>query len=184
MLSTTQLSAQEPMLGEIKMFGGNFAPRGWALCDGQLLSIAENQALFSLLGTIYGGDGRTTFGLPDLRGRAPIHAGSGPGLAPKNLGQRGGVEQVILNITEIPSHSHTVTVKGDSSVAKTDRPEFATWARNAGATPIYGNSPNSFMNGSSISIGNTGGNLPHTNMQPYLAVNYIIALQGVFPSRN
>jgi microcystin-dependent protein len=110
----------EPYVGEIRMFAGNFAPRGWAFCDGQLLAVAQNDALFSLLGTIYGGDGRTTFGLPDLRGRVPIHAGSGPGLSPRRLGEKGGQEDVTLSLNELPQHDHMLI--GSNTDASTDEP--------------------------------------------------------------
>lgn len=184
LLFTLPVFAQEPYIGEIRMFAGNFAPRGWALCDGQLLSISQNTALFSIIGTTYGGDGQTTFALPDLRGRVPVHAGHGPGLTNKNLGQKGGEETVTLTVNEIPSHSHTAQLFADSTVATTDKPESALPARNAASTPQYGAIPNTRLSNSSISVYNTGGNQPHPNMQPYLTVNFIIALQGIFPPRN
>jgi microcystin-dependent protein len=182
---SSSLSAQEAFIGEIRMFGGNFAPRGWALCDGQLLPISQYTALFSLLGTTYGGDGRTTFALPDLRGRVPIHAGHGPGLSDYRLGQTGGQETVTLTTQQIPAHSHTASVSqaADSSVGTSDKPENMLPARNAASTPQYGTTANVNMSGASVSVGNTGGNLPHENMQPYVTVNYIIALEGIFPSR-
>lgn len=178
------LMAQDPFLGEIRMFGGNFAPRGWAFCDGQLLQISSNSALFSLLGTTYGGDGRTTFALPDLRGRAPIHAGTGAGLTNKRLGQRGGTETVTLTINQMPSHNHSAVVRTDSTVASSDKPQEMFPARNAGATPQYGPNTNSTLNTGAVSVGNTGGSQSHPNMQPYITIHYIIALQGTFPSRN
>jgi len=179
------LFAQEPLLGEIKMFAGTFAPRGWALCDGQILPIAQNQALFSILGTTYGGDGRTTFGLPDLRGRVPIHPGTGPGLSTYRLGQKGGHETVTLTIAQIPSHNHVATVKisADSTVATTDKPENMFPARNAGATPQYGDTSNTTLGSSTVSVNNSGGNQSHSIIQPYTTVNYIIATVGIFPSR-
>jgi len=145
----TVRSGVDPFIGEVGLFANNFAPRGWAFCDGQLLQISENTALFSLLGTTYGGDGRTTFGLPDLRGRTAIGEGAGPGLTPRPLGSKTGVENVTLTEAQMPSHAHTLPLP-----------------------------PSSDMTGS------TGGNQPHTNMQPSLALNYIIALQGIYPSRN
>jgi len=181
---TVPLFAQDPFLGEIRMFAGNFAPRGWALCDGQLLPISNNTALFSLLGTTYGGDGRTTFALPDLRGRAPIHAGQGPGLTNKTLGQKGGEETVLLTVNQLPSHTHTAQINADSTVATSDIPKGALPARNAGSTPQYGNTPNTALSANSISINTVGGNQAHPNMQPYITINYIIALQGIYPSRN
>ncbi|CAM1368856.1 Microcystin-dependent protein [Tenacibaculum sediminilitoris] len=195
----------DPFIGEIVMFGGNFAPRGWAFCDGQLLSIAQNTALFSILGTTYGGDGRTTFALPDLRGRTPIGPRQGPGLSDYRLGQRGGTETVTLNVTQMPSHSHStqnntaadqhIQLSTDAGIRSTpqagDVPSGASFGSGIGATPVNAYGPaNNTVNGQTISanaglnILNTGGNLPHTNVQPYLAVNYIIALVGVFPSRN
>ncbi len=140
----SRTTGTEPAVGEISIFAGNFAPRGWALCQGQLLPVSGNDALFSLLGTIYGGDGRTTFALPDLRGRVAIGAGSGPGLTPRNLGQKGGSETVTLNLNEMVSHTHSVP------------PD----------------------------TGPAGSNFAHANMQPWLAINYIVPTQGLFPSRN
>lgn len=183
----------EPFLGQIMMFGGNFAPRSWAFCDGQLLPIAQYAALFSILGTTYGGDGRTTFALPDLRGRAPIHMGGGPGLSNYKLGQKGGLESVTLNITQIPSHSHTgklqVSSKDSSQAVPTLGSSIATpgFVDGRAITHTYGfnnENPDIALNPGSLPIGNTGGNLSHENRQPYLAMNYIIALQGIFPSRN
>jgi microcystin-dependent protein len=172
----------EPFIAEIIMFGGNFAPRGWAFCDGQLLAISQNTALFSLLGTTYGGDGRTTFGLPDLRGRVPIHPGTGPGLSTYRLGQKGGTETVQLNVNEIPSHTHTA--RGTSSRATDQDPAGNVWAKEAvGATAVYasGNADTSLH---TSAIANTGGSQGHTNIQPYNCVNFIIALVGLYPSRN
>ena len=178
-----------PFLGEMKMFGGNFAPRGWAFCDGQLLSINANQALFSLLGTIYGGDGRTTFALPDLRGRAPLHAGHGPGLTDRRLGARGGSEHNILNTTQLPSHTHSAsgTLNATNNTLGNERtPAGRNLAGNATNEQYTTNATDSPMatNNVTVTIGNTGGNQAVNNMQPWEAVNYIIALQGVFPSRN
>tara|TARA_R110002072_G_scaffold91762_4_gene204631 strand:- start:2424 stop:2987 length:564 start_codon:yes stop_codon:yes gene_type:complete len=186
----------DPFLGQIMLFGGNFAPRGWAFCEGQLLAISQNTALFSILGTTYGGDGRTTFGLPDLRGRTPIAPGTGPGLSTHTLGARGGLEQNILNQTQLPSHSHIAsgTIKASSAEGTTNNPNGKVLA--LGKVPvdratsydanIYGDAAtvNMAANEVTVSIGNTGGNLPVSNMQPYLPVYYIIALVGVFPSRS
>lgn len=166
----------EGMIGEIRLFGGNFAPRSWALCDGQLLSISSNTALFSILGTTYGGDGRSTFGLPDLRGRAPIHAGHGPGLSDRRLGAKGGQESVTLTVSQLPNHNHTLTVSSDEPSTKHPNDGFAAVGEYYDAT---GNST-----GPANSIGNTGGNQPVTLVQPFLALNYIICLQGIFPSRS
>ena len=167
----------EPFLGQIQPFGFNFAPRGWALCDGQLLNISGNTALFSLLGTTYGGDGRTTFGLPDVRGRAALHFGSGPGLTPRAIGQKGGTENVVLTTAEIPSHSHAL--RATSSEADNSKPEGNALAN---SLTYKTEATDSIMAGDSIA--NTGGSLAHPNMQPFLVVNWCIALVGTFPSRN
>jgi len=159
------------------MFAGNFAPRGWAFCDGQLLNISQNDALFSLLGTIYGGDGRTTFRLPDLRGRVPIHTGSGGGLTPRNIGTRSGAESVTLTVNDLPVHTHQL--RANSSPANEHNP---VGNRLASASVYIGNAPNEDM--APAAIGNTGGGQTHANLQPYLCVNFIISLLGIFPSRN
>lgn len=174
----------EPFIAQIMLFGGNFAPRGWAFCDGQLLPIASNSALFSIVGTAFGGDGRTTFALPDLRGRVPMHAGAGPGLTPRQIGQRVGVEHVTLLETQMPNHSHEMLVA--SAAPNSDRANGDA----IGKTPIYvdnnpsdpATQPSSALN--SRTIGAAGGGQAHENMQPTLCINYIIALQGIFPSRN
>jgi microcystin-dependent protein len=184
LLIAPALFAQEAMIGEVRMFAGNFAPRGWALCDGQLLSIAQFQALFSILGTTYGGDGRTTFALPDLRGRASVHAGRGPGLSDRRLGQKGGTETVTLNVNEMPSHNHSSQLNADSTVASSDQPRNALPARNAASTPQYGQNITTTLSPAAITISNAGGNQPHNNMAPFLTINYIIALEGIYPSRN
>ena len=171
----------EPTLAVIWMFGGNFAPRSWALCDGQLLPISSNQALFSLLGTIYGGDGRTTFGLPDLRGRVPIHPGNGPGLSSYRLGEKGGAETTTLNATQIPSHNHptAVAVNNEDGEESTVSGQFISNHANA-----FNEDATTGQTLGGVTSGNTGGNLSHNNIQPFLAVNFVICLQGVFPSRN
>lgn len=171
----------EPFIGEIKMFGGNFAPRGWALCDGQLLSIASNSALFSILGTIYGGDGVSTFGLPDMRGRVSVHAGNGPGLSPRSLGEKGGQETVTLTTQQVPSHTHTAIASGGG--AHSASPEGSLAADSGEGVPAYG-TDDPKVNMDSGAIGNTGGGQPHPNLQPFVTVNFIVALQGVYPSRN
>jgi len=172
----------EPFLGEIRMFGGNFAPRGWAFCNGQLLSIASNSALFSLLGTTYGGDGRTTFGLPDLRGRSPVHAGNGPGLSPKTLGEKSGAETTTLTTANMPAHSHAAQVS--SGNGNTNSPVGKVWSKDAGvqSATYSGNAPDASM--AANAIGNAGSNAAFNNLPPYLAVNFIIALQGIYPSRS
>ena len=178
----------EPFLGQITMFGGNFAPRGWAFCNGQLLAISSNTALFSLLGTTYGGDGRTTFGLPDLRGRVPMHSGNsaGPGLTFRTLGTRLGTERETLTISQMPSHNHVATVHcfngpGNSNVAQNN-----VWSKDLGVqSATYNtNAPNAQMKSGAATVGNTGGGQAQNNMQPSLAINFIIALIGIFPSRN
>jgi microcystin-dependent protein len=167
------------LLGEIRMFAGTFAPNGWALCNGQLLPIANNQALFSLLGTTYGGNGQTTFALPDLRGRVPMHAGDGPGLTPRVLGESGGAENHTLILPEIPTHSHQALA--DTGVGTTGDPGNALPARNAAGIPQYGTHANVAL--SPVSIAPAGGSQPHSIMQPYTTVTFIIALVGIYPSR-
>ncbi|MEL7091707.1 MAG: tail fiber protein [Pseudomonadota bacterium] len=178
----------EPFIAEIKMFGGNFAPRNYALCDGQLLAISQNSALFSLIGTIYGGDGRSTMALPDMRGRVSMHAGTGPGLSPRPLGQKGGEETHTLNITEMPAHNHAVSavLKGSAATATLNDP---TNAYLGGAVSTYtdqtGRGLVDMAAGSvTATETDTGGSRSHNNMQPYLCVNYIIALFGTYPSRS
>lgn len=168
----------EPFVGEIRMFAGNFAPRGWAFCDGQLLAVSQNDALFSLLGTIYGGDGRTTFGLPDLRGRLPIHAGTGPGLSPRRLGAKGGAEKVTLTVNQLPSHSHRLQASTD--VANEFAAQDNLLANSS--RPIYVGGPPVAM--ASSAIGNVGGSRSHTNLMPFLCIHFIIALVGIYPSRH
>lgn len=170
----------EPFVGEIRMFAGNFAPRGWAFCDGQLISVSQNDALFSLLGTIYGGDGRTTFGLPDLRGRLPLHRGNGPGLSERRIGSKGGTEKVTLTVNQLPSHRHSP--KGSSATAS-DRSPTSGGALGVSTEPIYTNrlAP-AQMSGESIS--NVGGSRSHTNLMPFLCVHFIISLYGIYPSRH
>lgn len=169
----------EPFVGEIRMFAGNFAPRGWAFCDGQLLAVSQNDALFSLLGTIYGGDGRTTFGLPGLRGRIPIHAGSGPGLTPSRLGAKLGSENETLTVNKSPSHNHNLKASNSVGNSKSG-PRIAA----GNLVRVYGNDPSSLVELNASSITNTGGSLSHTNLMPTLCVHFIIALVGIYPSRS
>lgn len=168
----------EPFLAEIRIVGFNFAPRGWAFCDGQILPINQNQSLYSLLGTTYGGDGRTSFALPDLRSRVPIHMGDG-----YKLGQKGGVETVTLNVNELGPHSHAArgtSAPGDGAKGGNGK----SLATSTDATdPIYGNAAN-LTAMSSGSISHAGGGQAHNNMQPYLTLSFTIALRGLFPSRN
>lgn len=194
-------------MASIMLFAGNFAPRGWAFCDGQLLPIAQYSALFSLLGTTYGGDGRTTFALPDLRGRAPIGPRNGPGLSDYRLGVKGGVEHVTLNLAQIPSHNHLTqnTPAADQHVLLSTENGIRE-VPESGDIPAVGNYPEgltaaktknfgpatagSIVNGQAISANagltvlNNGGSQSHENRQPFIAVNYIIALVGIFPSRS
>lgn len=169
----------EPFVGEIRMFAGNFAPRGWAFCDGQLLAITSNEVLFSLLGVMYGGDGRTTFGLPDLRGRLPIHAGTGPGLSPRRLAAKFGTEQETLTVNQLPSHSHPL--QASSTVANKASPEGRVPGTSSAFDFYQSGAPGVAMN--SASVTNTGGSQSHSNLMPYLCVNFIIALVGIYPSR-
>ena len=171
----------EPFIAEIKIFAGNFAPRGWAFCNGQLLPIAQNTALFSLIGTTYGGDGRTTTALPDLQGRAPMHPGQGPGLTNRRLGERGGTETVTLTEAQMAAHNHTA--QGSSSTGNSNSPGGHLMARGVGrGANLYHNAPSA--TGAMVTPGNTGGGQPHTNLQPFLAMNFIIALVGLYPSRS
>ena len=181
----------EPFIGQIMQFAGNFAPRGWAFCDGQLLPIAQYTAVFSLLGTAYGGDGRTTFGLPDLRGRLAVHAGNGPGLSPATRGQKGGSENVTLTASQMPSHTHTHTyepkIQCIGENATEDDPSGAFLGAGLETYTSTLATPTATMNANAITgdltINNTGGNQPTDIRQPYQVVNFIIALQGIFPSR-
>ena len=163
----------EPYLSEIKIFSFNLAPNGWARCNGQLLPINQNQALFSLLGTTYGGNGQTNFALPDLRGRVPMHFGSHP------MGERAGQESHTLTLNEMPAHTHQAVASSNGPTVKTVAGNF--WASNTGFSP-YGTTVDTAL--SPAALGNVGGSQPHNNMSPYLVLNMCIALQGVFPSRN
>jgi len=170
----------EPFVGEIRMFAGNFAPRGWAFCDGQLLAVSQNDALFSLLGTIYGGDGRTTFGLPDLRGRIPIHAGEGPGLSLRRLGSKSGAEKVTLTVNQLPSHTHPMKASSDPAVVP--NPQGAMLGT-SNVIELYSGDP-ADSNMSTNAITAVGGSRSHTNLMPYLCIHFIIALVGIYPSRH
>jgi microcystin-dependent protein len=171
----------EPFLAEIRIVPFNFAPRGWAFCDGQVLPIAQNTALFSLLGTTYGGNGQTTFALPDLRGRAPMHPGNGPGLTPRMLGETGGSETVTLTAAQMPAHSHFL--RGATSAATTSQPGNALPAVATEDTyQAVGTKTPAPMH--SQAMGAAGSGQPHNNLQPYLTLSFIIALQGIFPPRS
>jgi len=185
LLPATQASAQEPFIGQVTYFGGNFAPRGWAFCDGQLLAISQNDALFSILGTIYGGDGRTTFGLPDMRGRALVHAGTGPGLSPRRLGSKGGSERVTLTTNQLASHSHTGIMKATSVLGDGTSPGNGSLAESAVEMYLEGaSSLSETIAPGSGTLSNTGGSQAHNNMMPWGTANCIIALVGIYPSRN
>ncbi len=187
-------AGMDPFIGEITMFAGNFAPRGWAFCNGQLLPIASNAALFSILGTTYGGDGRTTFALPDLRGRAPIHAGTGPGLPNYRLGQRGGSETNTLSVANLPAHNHSASLSS-ASVAmpayslegESTSPDGNYPAKSGQGDPDYNSTSDVSMASASVSgsvtVGNTGFGQAINNMPPFCTIHYIIALQGIYPSR-
>jgi microcystin-dependent protein len=188
----------DPYLGQVALFGFNFAPQGWALCQGQILAIAQNTALFSLLGTTYGGNGQTTFALPDLQGRVPIGVGQGPGLSDRDMGEEAGVENVTLTTAEMPAHTHFLNV-GGFTVTRNCRSGAGPFGSPAGnlpageagaATTSYSSAaPDANMqNGAiafagSITVAPNGGSLPHNNLQPYLTLNYCICTAGIFPQR-
>lgn len=174
----------EPFIAEIRIFAGNFAPRGWAFCNGQLLPVSQNTALFSLIGTTYGGDGRTTTALPNLQGRAPMHPGRGPGLTDRRLGERGGAETVSLSDAQMPNHTHNLH-------GSTDEAEF-DGSRNPagnltgvveGGAEVYAPA-NNLQAFPAATVSNTGNSQAHNNLQPFLTINFIIALVGLFPSRS
>jgi len=169
----------DPFVAEIRILSCNFAPTGWAQCNGQILPISQNTALFSLLGTTYGGDGKSTFALPDLRGNAPMHPEQGPGLSDHDLGEASGVETVLLLQSEIPIHTHSVNVSQGDGFDQT--PQSSKHATGIGIIPYGTTALDTQL--APQAIGLTGGGLPHNNMQPYLTLNFCIALQGVFPQR-
>jgi microcystin-dependent protein len=170
----------EPFLAEIRIVGFNFAPRGWDFCNGQLLPIGQNMALFSLVGTTYGGDGRTNFGLPNLQGRAPMHPGRGPALTERRLGQWAGTTGVTLSEAQMPYHRHTLQAQV-STPADTDTPTDATWTSDR-RVRAYNTQADTTMDSSALPV--AGGSLPHNNMQPYFVLNFVIALQGIYPPRS
>ena len=182
----------EGTIAEIRMFAGNFAPQAWAFCQGQILSIAQNTALFALLGTTYGGNGQTTFALPDFRGRSPFHTGQGPGLPNIDLGEQSGSASVTLLITNLPAHSHTltptnVTVGGKAERAGTTSSPSGNYHSILVGNNAYSNTTDgdlAAVNNSAVTLGMTGGSQPFSNRSPYLGMNFIICLQGIFPSRN
>ncbi len=171
----------EPFVGEIRMFAGNFAPRGWAFCDGQLLAVSQNDALFSLFGTIYGGDGRTTFGLPDMRGRLPVHAGQGPGLSPRRLGSKSGEEKVTLTVNHLPSHTHPL--RGSTDNGLDSNPQGNHLAASTALQP-YSETEVQDVDMAGTAVTHTGGSQSHTNLMPFLCVSFIVALFGIYPSRH
>ena len=179
----------DEFIGIIKIFGGNFAPRGWALCNGQLMSIAQNSALFSILGTVYGGDGQTTFGLPDLRGRTPIGVGQGPGLSNYTQGEISGTENVTILASQMPMHTHSLLAS--DTTATTNSPTGGVLAQpnytdvDGNAVPVNGYTTVAPDKATSpAAVGASGGSQPLPIMQPFMAINYIICLEGIFPSRS
>lgn len=168
----------EPFIGEVRIFGFNFAPKGWANCEGQLLPINQNQALFAILGTAYGGNGQTNFALPDLRGRMPMSFGQGPGLTPRNLGERVGQNDVTLTAQQIPAHSHTL--RASAATATTATPSAGVSLAPTNGARVYKAPGNTVTSGAGLT--STGGGQPHPNRQPYLALRFCIALNGFFPS--
>jgi microcystin-dependent protein len=171
----------DPYLGEIRMFGGTFAPVGWALCEGQPLAISEHDALFTLIGTMYGGDGQEFFNLPDLRGRAPVHFGQGPGISQSSQpGDAWGVEEVTLTAQQIPTHTHALQAR--AAGGKSATPAGGVLASPSGTELFIRDAPSAQLDASLV--GAAGGSQPHDNRMPYLAINFIIALVGVFPQQN
>ena len=170
-----------PFLGEIRAFGGNFAPVGWAMCDGSLMSIANNNALFALLGTTYGGDGQSTFGVPDLRGRSVIHQGTGPGLSNYGMGELLGVESVTVGTAQMPGHPHSFSATTTAANSATPSASVVL-AATASGFPIYDGAATP-VGLAPTAVSTVGGSQPHDNRQPYLAITYIIALEGIFPSQ-
>jgi microcystin-dependent protein len=168
----------QPFVGEIRMFGGSFAPAGWAFCAGQLMPISQNDVLFNLIGTTYGGDGQSTFALPDLQGRAPMHQGQGPGITQTYVqGEKGGVESVTINTNSMPTHNHAVVASGDPATQKAGT--NAVLAAAVSQVYLFAADPTSNLAANMISP--VGGSQPHENMQPYLAVSFILSLFGIFP---
>ncbi len=173
----------QPYIGEIRMFAGSFAPAGWALCQGQLMPISENDALFTLIGTMYGGDGQETFGLPDLQGRVPLHNGQGPGISQNyQQGEKAGVEQVTLTTQQIPTHTHAFTASTNVCQDTNPTNKVMGQAGGAGVLPYVQDSIDAQLSPQAVQP--VGGSQPHENMQPYLCINYIISLYGVFPQQN
>lgn len=174
----------EPFIAEIRIFAGNFAPRGWAFCNGQLLPISQNTALFSLIGTTYGGDGRTTTALPDLQGRVPMHPGQGPGLTSRRLGQRGGVAEVALTEAQMPSHQHGLVGSGAAARTAPTPAESRSLGPSRGAHAYHTDTSSNLVPLGGGASPASGGGQPHNNLQPYIAMNFIIALVGLYPSQS
>jgi microcystin-dependent protein len=172
----------DPFVAEIRIFGFNFAPKGWAFCDGQILPLSQNTALFSLLGTTYGGDGKSTFGLPNIQGSAVMHPGQGPGLSLHDLGETGGNDTVTLLESEMPSHSHAMVASTQPGEDAAPNPTEAL-ARSVGASLYQTTTNQNIVQLSDNALTSSGGDQPHNNLQPYLTLNFCIALQGVFPPR-
>lgn len=173
----------DPYVGEIRAVGFNFAPTGWALCNGQLMSISQNTALFSLLGTYYGGDGKSTFALPNLQGCAPMHQGNGTGLTPRTIGESGGEASVTLQQSQLPSHSHSAMNAATSNASSPANAVFGGGG-GRGREPAYAPMSSSTAQMNAYAVGMAGNSQPHNNMPPYLTVNFIIALQGIYPARS
>jgi len=171
----------DPFVAEIRIYPFNFAPRGWAFCNGQLMPLSQNTALFSLLGTTYGGDGRSTFGLPNLQGRAVVHPGQGPGLSLRSLGETGGSDAVTLLHSEIPAHTHALAASNE--IGEDRKAVGEAMARSTGG-PLYGPVPATPVAMAAEAVASLGGSQPHNNLMPYLTLNFCIALQGVFPPRS
>lgn len=173
----------DPYVGEIRLFAGNYAPVGWALCNGQIISIQQNPALYAVIGNIYGGDGRTTFALPDMQGMAPMGQGNGPGLTPRNIGVQVGESTEMLTIQQIPSHTHVPNGSSATASSVAD-PTNNIWGSENPAVPLkpYTATPNVQMN--ALALSPAGGGQAHNNMQPYLTLSFIIALEGVFPPKS
>ena len=172
----------EPFIAEIRIFAGNFAPRGWAFCNGALLPISQNTALFSLIGTTYGGDGRTTTALPNLEGRAPMHPGTGPGLTSRRLGEKSGTETVTLSSSQMPSHNHSLLADGSTGGPLGGGANASNPVDNFVGASVKFHAAGSNVN--MAAMGSVGGSQAHNNMQPYIAMNFIIALEGLYPSRS
>ena len=173
-----------PFVGEVRVFAGNFAPSGWAFCNGQLLPISQNTALFSLLGTFYGGDGRSNFGLPNLQGAFPVHAGAsaGPGLSQRLTGQAGGAEAVALATTQLPAHGHAMEAANGATTGTPDN--TVSLAPTSNGSALYRAPDGTYLNTAPSDLAASGGGNPHNNLPPYLALSFIIALQGIYPARS